>query len=175
MLETPDAATLSALGNTRILKRILSALAILLIVGQFIRPARTAEPVDPTADLIAETKPPADVEHLLRVGCYDCHSGQPRYPWYTNISPVNWWLQHHIDEGREHFDVSRWGSVPSDKRAHWAEEAIEMVKEGEMPLDSYTWTHADARLTQDQRAALTAFFQPYLTGEEEHHGAEEQH
>lgn len=146
------------------IERILKILLLVLVLGQLIRPSRTVEPVDPAADLIAVTKPDAEVEHLLRVACYDCHSGQPRYPWYANITPVNWWLQYHIDEARGHFDVSVWGAIPADKRAHWAEEAIEMVKEGEMPLDSYTWTHDDARLTDEQRARLTAFFQPYNTG-----------
>ncbi len=147
------------------LKPILKTLVILLIVGQFIRPTRTAEPLDPTADLITVTKPSTEVEHLLRVGCYDCHSGQPRYPWYMNVTPVNWWLQGHINEAREHFDVSAWGTISDKKRAHWAEEAIEMVKEEEMPLNSYTLTHADARLTPEQRQQLTAFFQPFNTGE----------
>lgn len=139
-------------------KRILKIIVVLLIVGQFIRPSRTAEPMRPDADLIAVTKPTAEVEHLLRVSCYDCHSGQPRYPWYMNATPVNWWLQHHINEGREHFDVSSWGAATPKKRAHWAKEADEMLTEGEMPLNSYTWTHADARLTAEQRQLLIAFF-----------------
>lgn len=147
------------------LKRILTILVVLLLAAQFVRPPRTAEPIDPGSDLIAVTKPSAGVEHLLRVSCYDCHSGQPRYPWYANITPVNWWLQYHINEGREHFDVSAWGSVSPKKRAHWAEEAMEMLQEHEMPLDSYTWTHADARLTEAQRKQLIDHFRPYNTGE----------
>ena len=61
-------------------------------------------------------------------------------------------------EAREHFDASAWGAVTPKRRAHWAEEATEMVKEKEMPLNSYTWTHADARLTDGQREQLTTFF-----------------
>ena len=57
--------------------------------------------------------PPAEVERLLRVACYDCHSGQPRYPWYANITPVNWWLTSHIHEGREKFDATTWATVPA--------------------------------------------------------------
>jgi hypothetical protein len=147
------------------IKRILYILLAVVLVAQFIRPGRTAEPVDPAGDLIAVTHPSAEVEGILRTACYDCHSGQPRYPWYVNITPVNWWLQSHINEGREHFNASAWGTVDAEKRAHWAEEVIEMVQEGEMPLDSYTWTHADARLTDAQRQQLVAFFQPYNTGE----------
>nr|MBP6698044.1 heme-binding domain-containing protein [Flavobacteriales bacterium] len=90
--------------------------------------------------------------------CYDCHSGQPRYPWYMNITPLNWWMQGHINESREHFDVSAWGRVSGEKRAHWAEEAVEMIGEEEMPLPSYTWTHGDARLSDEQRLLLTNYF-----------------
>ena len=138
--------------------RFLLAFAALLLVAQFIRPARTAEPMDPARDLIALTSPSAEVEQLLRTACYDCHSGQPRYPWYAALTPVNWWLQHHIDEGREHFDASSWGSYPADDRAHVADEAIEMIKKEEMPLTEYTCTHGDARLSMDQRVALTGYF-----------------
>lgn len=139
-------------------KRLLLASLFLLVAAQFIRPMRTEEPLDPAADLIAVTKPSTEVEQLLRVACYDCHSGQPRYPWYMNITPVNWWMQGHINESREHFDVSAWGTISDKRRAHWAEEAAEMVGEGEMPLPSYTWTHGDARLTEDQRSQLTNYF-----------------
>ena len=142
----------------------------LLLVAQVVRPGRTNEAFDPATDLIALTKPSAEVEHLLRVACYDCHSGQPRYPWYVNITPVNWWMQHHIDEGREHFDVSAWGTISDKKRAHWAEEAIEMVDEGEMPLPSYTWTHVDARLTENQRLLLTNYFKDLM-----HRGTQASH
>ncbi|MBK6628535.1 MAG: heme-binding domain-containing protein [Flavobacteriales bacterium] len=140
------------------LRRALLVLAALFGCAQFIRPTRIAEPVDPARDLIALTSPSAEVEQLLRTACYDCHSGQPHYPWYAALTPVNWWLQHHIDEGREHFDASSWGSYAADDRAHVADEAIEMIKKEEMPLTEYTWTHGDARLSMDQRVALTGYF-----------------
>lgn len=146
------------------MKRVLFYLAGILVLAQAIRPSRTAEPIDPSADLISVSRPSSEVEGILRMACYDCHSGQPRYPWYVNVTPVNWWLQGHINEGREHFDVSAWGRVSAEKRAHWAEEAMEMIEEGEMPLNSYTWTHREARLTDDQRQQLAAFFQPFTNG-----------
>lgn len=132
----------------------------LAVVGgaQLIRPSRTSEPIDPTSDLLTLTKPAPGVERLIRTTCYDCHSGQPRYPWYVNITPVNWWMQHHIDEGRHHFDASAWGRYSTERRSHVAEEAMEMVSEGEMPLGSYTWTHSDARLSEADRRALVSYF-----------------
>jgi hypothetical protein len=141
------------------LKRILMILTVLLVIGQFIRPSRTSEPVDPAADLIAVTKPSAEVEHLLRMGCYDCHSDQPRYPWYHNITPVNFWLQDHIKDAREELNFSAWGTYSAKRIDKKIKEIEHEVSEGDMPLPSYTWMHADARLTDAQRKELIAFFE----------------
>ncbi len=146
------------------IKKILYLLLGLFVAAQFFRPAKVAEPVDPSADLIALTRPSAEVEHLLRVACYDCHSGQPRYPWYANITPVNWWLAQHIREGREHFDATSWGRVENWDRDHQAKESMEMMEKKAMPLESYTWTHKDARLTDGQRQLITDFFEAQRDG-----------
>ncbi|HRN38454.1 MAG TPA: heme-binding domain-containing protein [Flavobacteriales bacterium] len=140
------------------MKKFLYILAAVILLAQIIRPSKVAEPVDPASDLIAQTKPTAELEGLLRVACYDCHSGQPRYPWYANITPVNWWLAQHITDGRKHFDATTWGTVPAYQRDHQAKEVMEMMEKKEMPLDSYTWTHADARLTDAQRKQISDFF-----------------
>lgn len=139
-------------------RRLLLAAIVLLGAAQFIRPERTAEPLDPASDLIALTTPSAEVEGLLRSACYDCHSGQPRYPWYAAITPVNWFLQRHIHEGRDQFDASSWGRYTPDDRAHVVDEAVEMIRKEKMPLRPYTWTHGDARLSPAQREALIGFF-----------------
>jgi hypothetical protein len=142
------------------IKRILLVLAALVILAQFIRPPRV-EPnsSDPSNDLITITGPPAAVEGILRSACYDCHSDQPRYPWYSNITPVNFWLQDHIDEAREELNFSQWGTYSAKRITRKIKEIDEEVSEGEMPLLSYTWLHAQARLTDVQRQELVAFFQ----------------
>ncbi len=144
--------------NRQKMKKLFYVLLGILLLTQFFRPARIAEAVDTGADLIALTRPSAEVEHLLRVACYDCHSGQPRYPWYAYITPVNWWLADHIEDGRKHFDATTWGTVPAYQRDHQAKEVMEMMEKKEMPLDSYTWTHADARLNDGQRKMIGDFF-----------------
>lgn len=146
------------------MKRIIYIILAIFIIAQFIRPARIAEPVDPAVDLIAVTQPSAEVEHLLRVACYDCHSGQPRYPWYANITPVNWWLTDHIKEGREDFDATTWATVPAYQRDHQAKEVMEMMEKKEMPPKNYTWLHADARLDDAQRLLLSDFFKAKRDG-----------
>lgn len=130
-----------------------------LALAQFIRPSRVAVPLDPTTDLVTTTHPSAQVADLLHTACYDCHSGQPRYPWYASITPVNWWLNDHIQEGRREFDMGTWGARSAKWKDHKVTDALRELKKGDMPLGSYTWLHADARLDQAQRDTLITYFQ----------------
>ena len=77
----------------------------------------------------------------MKENCYDCHSNQTIYPWYAEIAPVNYWLADHVKDGKKHFNVSAWKDYSIKKKDHKLEELLEMVEEGEMPLDSYTWLH----------------------------------
>lgn len=70
------------------------------------------------------------------------------------IQPVGWWLQYHVNDGKEHLNFSEFLSYDAKKQDHKMEELIEMVKEKEMPLNSYTWTHDEARLTDQERQVL---------------------
>lgn len=140
------------------MRRIFLILLALFAIAQFIRPDTTAPTADPALDLIAITQPGDDVANLLRMACYDCHSNETKYPWYDRITPVNWWVQHHVNEARDEGNFSRWGELKAKKRKHFAEEAIELIKEGEMPLPSYTWMHGDAKLSEAQKLLLSEFF-----------------
>jgi len=140
------------------MRRFFLLFAALFALAQFIRPDITAPTADPALDLISITQPKAEVASLLRTACYDCHSNETKYPWYDRITPVNWWVQHHVDEGREECNLSRWGELPEKKRKHFAEEAVELVKKGEMPLPSYTLMHGDAKLSEAQKLLLSEFF-----------------
>ena len=96
---------------------------------------------------------------LAVAACFDCHSNETRYPWYAYITPVNWWLQKsHIEHGRHHVNFNEWGTYSAEDRAEVVEEGLELLKEGEMPVPSYTWLHADARLADSTRHELVAFF-----------------
>ncbi len=141
-----------------ILKRILIAITALLLLIQFFGIDKTNPIAEPSEDFIEMVKPDAETTALLKSACYDCHSYQTKYPWYSNIAPVSWWLKHHIDEGRDELNFSKWGSYSEKRRNHKLEECEELVEAGEMPLDSYTWTHGDAKLTAEQRQKLSTFF-----------------
>lgn len=88
---------------------------------------------------------------LAERACFDCHSHQTRWPWYSHVAPVSWVVQRHVDEGREHLNFSTWGT-PS----RHAKEAAEEVEEGEMPLRGYVALHPAAQLSPADKAALVA-------------------
>ena len=150
-----------------LVKRILLGLLLILGVMQFFQIDKTNPPVDPSKDFIKISKPSAQVAELLTTVCYDCHSHETKYPWYTSVAPINWWVKHHIDEGREHLNFSLWRDYNLKKRDHKLEECYEEVDEGKMPLKSYTWAHSEARLTDNQRALLATWFQQVRTEEQE--------
>lgn len=139
-------------------KKIALISAIILLAIQSFRIDKTTHPIDATKDFIAINKPSAEVSNTLKVACYDCHSNQSTYPWYTNIAPVSWWIKHHINEGSEHLNFSEWGTYTEKRKNHKLDECVELVEEGEMPMNSYTWIHKEAKLTDTQKLELVTFF-----------------
>ena len=139
-------------------RNVLLGILVLLVLIQVFRIDKITQPVDATKDFIALTSANAEVANTLKVACYDCHSNQPAFPWYTNIAPVSWWIKHHIDEGQHELNFSNWGTYSEKKKNHKLEECIEMLEEEEMPLDSYTWMHKEAKLTHAQKLQLVEFF-----------------
>ncbi len=139
-------------------KNTFLLIAILLLVMQSIRIDKTTQSVDVSKDFISVTNATPEIGHLLKIACYDCHSNQPSYPWYTNVAPVSWWVKHHINEGSHHLNFSEYGAYKDKRKNHKLEECIELVEEGEMPLSSYTWMHKEAKLTDEQRLLLVEWF-----------------
>ncbi len=122
-----------------------------LIVIQFIHPKRNkSEGVQ--ANYIGNVfAVPDDVKSVLVKACNDCHSNNTKYPWYSKLQPVDWWMDKHVREGKEKLNLDEYTHKSLRYQYHKMEEVVEMVKEGEMPLDSYTWVHKDAKLTDDEK------------------------
>ncbi|MGW9686608.1 heme-binding domain-containing protein [Flagellimonas sp. 2504JD1-5] len=139
----------------KIAKKAAIFLLIVLIGMQFYRPEKNQANLESYVTAFElETTPSEEIKIILKTACYDCHSGNTRYPWYNNVAPISYWLNHHIEEGKEHLNFSDWENYTIKKKDHKLEELIEEVEEGEMPLNSYTWTHQDARLTENQKKLL---------------------
>ncbi|MEQ9288346.1 MAG: heme-binding domain-containing protein [Cyclobacteriaceae bacterium] len=135
-------------------KKIGLAVLVIIVVIQFFRIDKENPAIETKKDFIAATNPPINVSKILKTACYDCHSHETTYPWYSNVAPVSWWVKNHINDGRKHFNFSLWTDYDAKKRAHKLEEFYEEVEEGEMPLNSYTWVHAGARLSSDDKNLL---------------------
>lgn len=95
-----------------------------------------------------------DVKNILEYSCYDCHSNNSNYPIYASIQPLAWWLQHHIDEGKEELNFSEFAGYSPRRRFHKLEEIKEQILENEMPLYSYTIVHTQAKLNEQQKSIL---------------------
>ncbi len=147
------------------LKNIGIALIVILVVSQFIRIDKTNPPSEAANDFITITKPSEEIAGILKASCYDCHSHQTVYPWYTNIAPVSWWIKNHVNEGSHHLNFSLWGTYKSRRMDHKLEECVEMVEEGEMPMSSYTLIHGNAKLSKEQQTALVSWFNSLRTHE----------
>ena len=135
-------------------KIVLGLLAVLVII-QFIRPEKN-DSSDETRSVATKYEVPADVQGILKAACNDCHSNNTAYPWYSNVQPVAWWLDHHVTDGKRHLNFSDFTGLRVAIQNHKFEEVIETVEDHEMPLDSYTWLglHADADLSDEQRETL---------------------
>jgi len=138
----------------KIIKKILWLLLIVFVISQFFGPNKNEGNLASVDAFITETNPPEDVKLILKESCYDCHSDVTRYPWYNSITPVNYWMADHVKHGRKHFNLSNWEGNSIKKKDHKFEELIEMVEDQEMPLPSYTWTHGEAKLTDQQRQSI---------------------
>ena len=119
------------------LKRAALALALLFAAAQFYRPARTNPPVDEGRTLRANAHVTPEVAAILERSCNDCHSSETRWPWYSNVSPVSWYLKRHVEEGRRELSFSEWGGYTPRRRERKLHEICRQVESGEMPLNPY--------------------------------------
>ena len=140
------------------MKRFLLILVAIFIGIQFVRPEKNVSAQAPGPDHLLVLHPaPDEVKAILERACYDCHSNNTRYPWYAHVQPVAWWLNDHIQEGKEHFSIVEFGAYPKKRQLHKLEELIEELEEDKMPLPNYRRLHAEARLTAEEVAKRTAW------------------
>jgi Haem-binding domain len=138
-------------------KRFFLLLLLAFILIQFFRPAKNIAEGISASDITKIYAVPQDVQTVLKTSCYDCHSNNTNYPWYNNIQPVAWWLKNHIDEGKRELNFSEFAAYRIGRQYKKLEEINEQVKEAEMPLESYTLIHGDAKLNEQQKLSLASW------------------
>jgi hypothetical protein len=130
------------------LKKILIALAVLVVGIQFIPVERSNPPVTQEIDA------PANVKSILETSCYDCHSNKTNWPWYSYVAPVSFLVASDVNEGREHVNFSEWDRYDGKKRTKILEEMLEEVEKGKMPLSKYIIVHPEAEMDKSKIASL---------------------
>jgi hypothetical protein len=136
------------------MKRILLILLVILVIAQFFQPEKNNGVATAATDITHSVQIPDNVMGMLKKSCYDCHSNHTEYPWYNHITPVNWWLRNHINEGKRELNFTVFNNYSYRRKNKKLEEIEEQVEKHEMPLSSYTLIHTDAKLNDDQRKAI---------------------
>ena len=125
-----------------------AGLAMVVVGIQFVPVDRENPPVR------RDVGAPPEVAAVLRAACYDCHSRETRWPWYSRVAPVSWFIADHVKEGRGELDFSDWPALDFTLQDELLRDIAKEVDEGAMPLASYRRGHPEARLTAAQRETV---------------------
>ncbi|MBI3192900.1 MAG: heme-binding domain-containing protein [Ignavibacteriae bacterium] len=142
-----------------ILKIIFFGLITILIIIQFLPIGKNH--TNPPVMKEPQWDTPQTRATFIRA-CADCHSNETKWPWYSNIAPVSWLIQDHVDEGREHLNISEWGM-----RKYHEDDAVKEVEKGAMPLEGYLFLHSEAKLTQQEKEEFIQGLKATFGSEEE--------
>lgn len=150
----------------KVVRYLLIALLLVLVVGQIVPyPPKENPPVG------EEIPAPPEVRTILQASCYDCHSNETEWPWYSFVVPTKWLVRYDVVEGRSHLNFSTWGEYSAGQASHRLEEVVEVIQDGEMPLGPYIWLHGEAALSQDEADRLIDWAQSF-GGQTEEEGDE---
>lgn len=127
---------------------IILVLLVALVIIQFIPVDRSNPPVE------AEIPAPSEVMTVLRSACYDCHSNETTWPWYSSIAPISWLVAHDVHAGRQELNFSTWNRYSTKQQVEKLKESLEEIEEGEMPPWFYLAVHRDIQLSARDRAVL---------------------
>lgn len=143
--------------------RWLKGIALIVIVAlvgiQFIPVKRNVSKNVPSTDFILTFKPTENVSDILKTSCYNCHSNHTDYPWYSYVQPVGLYLEGHINEGKENLNFSEFGNYSGRRQKSKLTSMINQIEEGKMPLPAYTLIHSDAKLSGEDKRAITEFLE----------------
>ncbi|WP_418509437.1 heme-binding domain-containing protein [Corallibacter sp.] len=138
-------------------KIILLILLVAFVGIQFIPTERNQTDIVPATDFLLVNNVPNNIKNKLQVSCYDCHSNNTKYPWYNKIQPVAWFLEEHVKNGKAELNFSEWGSLSSRRKASKLRSIIKQIESKEMPLDSYTLIHKDAKFSNEETNEIINF------------------
>lgn len=135
-------------------KKILSGTGIVFIAIQFFRPALNKSSQVLATDISKIVTTSDSVRALLINACYDCHSNNTIYPWYSNLQPAGWLIAKHIRKGKEELNFNEFGSYSQRRQLSKLNGIANSIRDNIMPLESYKILHKNARLSKNEKALL---------------------
>lgn len=140
------------------LVKIIAIILLVVFVGiQFIPVGLNQSNSIPRTDFMLVNDVPNGIKDKLQVSCYDCHSNNTKYPWYNKIQPIAWFLEDHIEEGKAELNFNEWDSLSNRRKASKLRSIIKQIESGEMPLDSYTLIHKDAKFSEAEKEEIISW------------------
>ena len=138
--------------------KIVKIIALILLVGfvgiQFVPTDLNQSDTVPKTDFLLVNNTQENISALLQESCYNCHSNNTEYPWYNKVQPVGWFLEDHINEGKEELNFNEWDAYSNRRKNSKLKSIISQVKDDEMPLASYTLIHKDAKLSNSEKTLI---------------------
>lgn len=143
------------------LKYILIVIIAFLGVAQFFKIDKTNPKVTSSQDFLSVEQPPKHIAKMIKNECYDCHSNETKYPWYTDYAPVSWWIKSNINGAREYFNFSEWGLMSKKDKITRIQACYEAIEEGEMPVSLYISMHDEAQFSNEANDSLMNWFKNF--------------
>ncbi|MDT0650231.1 heme-binding domain-containing protein [Autumnicola edwardsiae] len=138
--------------------KIIALVFLVVLVGiQFVPTNRNQSEVVPKSDFMLVNNVPLEVQDKLKLSCYDCHSNNTAYPWYNKIQPAAWFLEDHIKEGKSELNFNEWGELSERRKNSKLRSIISQIEDDEMPLDSYTFIHWDAKFSELEKKEIIKY------------------
>ncbi len=138
---------------------VLVMLVLFVLLQLWPRTAANQHKVEPQSAINSVYEVPDSVLTILKTACYDCHSNNTRYPWYSKLQPFSWWLNKHIEEGKKELNFDQFAAYSLKRRKRKLESVMSQIKQDKMPLGSYTIIHRDAKLTTAQKQIIFDWIQ----------------
>ncbi len=143
------------------IKKISLSIISLLILIQFIPNKLPVVILDNKDDLLSNNEFLPEIEKQIRNSCYDCHSNETIYPWYSYVAPISFLIKRDTEIGREELNFSNWEGLDKMKKAKLLTALIEEIEEGQMPFPPYLITHNDAKLSNEMKQNLIDWADAY--------------
>jgi len=136
------------------IKKIIFGVIIVFIAIQFFPTSYNQSDTVLDSDFIKTYKAPKQIQSILKTSCYDCHSNNTNYPWYSKIQPGSWFMEGHINEGKKELNFSKFGEYSDRRKKAKFKSLISQIKDDKMPVFSYTLIHQDAKLSEKEKQLL---------------------